>query len=83
MQIVQLLQFRQILADHLVGALPLVEQSSYNAQSFDLIGRIEPFTQSVTQRLRETVPPLPDSQGVFTDAGIAFDIGNAHGRFKG
>jgi hypothetical protein len=42
-----------------------------------LLGRIDAFAEGIAQGLREAVAPLPDSQRVLAESGVALNGGNA------
>jgi hypothetical protein len=60
----------------LAGPMPGVDQPAQHAQLVDLIDRVESLSESIASGIRKAVAPLPDSQGVFGQAGVALDRGN-------
>ena len=54
-----------------------VHQASNQSQPLDLLNRIVPLPEMVPQRGWKPIAPLPHTQGVLRQAGVAFNCGNA------
>ena len=63
------------------GAVALVKQPFDDAQLFHVLQRIGALAKSVAPRLWKAIAALPHAQGVFGQAGVAFDAGNGHGQW--
>ena len=65
--------------DQLARAVTGIHQPANDAQALDLLERIRAFTKGIAARLRKSVTPLPDAQGVLGQTGVALDGSDAQG----
>ena len=69
----QLLQHRHGLRHHSPWAVALVHQPFDDAQLFDLCHGVGALVVGITPGSGETIATFPHAQGVFANAGVAFD----------